>query len=386
MGDRLGDWLAVLEAAYPAADAETWDNVGLQVGDPADAVSAILVCLDITPATLDEAAQRGAEALLAHHPLFFRPLQRLTPDTAPGRLALRAVRLGLSIVAAHTNFDVSEHGTTLPVMALLGITDTRPLAATPTDAGSAKLVVFVPPEATGDVLTAAFSAGAGRIGEYDECSFRVSGTGTFRPSAAASPAVGERERRNDALEERVEIVVPRAAVQAVVAAVTAAHPYEEVAYDVFPTLATGGPQPPAKGAGRVGDLPQPMALADIATRLRDGLPSAHLRVAGDPQRMIRRVAACGGAGDGYVGAALGAGADVYVTGDLRHHVTLDALTQGMALIDAGHYATEAPALPTLVARLEQLGRDRGLTARLLPSAVSTEPWVHVGGDTEDSAR
>lgn len=386
MADDLRGWLTVLDAVYPAADAAAWDNVGLQVGSPDDGVTSILVCLDVTPRTLAEAQDRGAEVVLAHHPLFFRPLERLTPATAPGALALDAARRGLSVVAAHTNFDVAADGTTGPVMSALGIADAAPLVATPPAEDVVKLAVFTPVEDTGAVLAAAFGAGAGTIGEYDECSFRVQGIGTFRPSAAASPAVGERERRNEVAEERLEVIVERRVLGEVVRAVVSAHPYEEVAFDVYPTIPVASAGPSTKGTGRVGDLEEPLPLQELAERLRTALPSPHLRFAGDPQRMVRRVAACGGAGDGYIGAALAAGADVYVTGDLRHHVTLDALTQGLAVIDAGHYATEAPALSTLIATLEQAARQHGLTARLLASAISTEPWVgRTGGKQEDAA-
>lgn len=372
MGDRVRDWVSVLDAVYPLEDAEPWDSVGLQVGDPQSEIDAVLVCLDVTEATVAEARERGAGLLLAHHPLFFRPLERLTPSTATGRLALAAAGTGLAVAAVHTNFDAADDGTTAPIMQLLGISDAQPLAASG-GGDFAKIIVFVPVEATAAVMNAAFAAGAGGIGEYHECSFRVSGTGTFRPSAAANPAVGEREKRNDVAEDRVEVLVPRSRVAAVVDAITAAHPYEEVALDVYPLLGIAGGHA-TKGLGRVGDLPAPLTVRDIADRLREGLPSPHLRLAGDPEREVRRVASCGGAGDSLIGAALASGAQLYVTGDLRHHVTLDALTMGLSVIDAGHYATEAAALPALVQRLSAAGAERGLQARLLASAASTEPW------------
>ena len=373
MADRVSDWLQVLHDAYPVADAEPWDNVGLQVGDPAATVEAVLVCLDVTAATLAEAADAGAALVVAHHPLLFRSLDQLTPASAAGRLALQAARAGIAVAAAHTNFDVASDGTTAPIERLLGITDAKPLTPAAARDGFVKLVVFVPVEATGAVMAAAFAAGAGGIGEYDECSFRVSGTGTFRPSAAANPAVGERGLRNDVPEDRVEMVLPSARASAVVDAVNAAHPYEEVALDVYP-LAGIGRAGPGKGLGRVGDLATPLTIAEAAQRLREGLPSPLLRAAGDPSRVVTRVAACGGAGDSLIAAAQAAGAELYVTGDLRHHVTLDALTMGMAVIDAGHYATESAALPALLERLTHGAREHGLQARLLPSAVSTEPW------------
>ena len=379
MADRVGDWLALLHALYPPGDAESWDNVGLQVGDPDAGTDAVLICLDVTPATLAEAIDLGAGLVVAHHPLLFRPLERLTPDTASGRVALQAARAGIAVAAAHTNLDVAPDGTTARIMDVLGIEGAVPMQPSrdPGHQGTFKFVVFVPRDATQDVLAAAFAAGAGRIGEYDECSFRVAGTGTFRPSADANPAVGEHEQRNDVEEDRVEFVVEARAWGAVMDAVIATHPYEEVALDVYPVLSRPRRDAPTvrKGLGLFGLMPEPMTLADAAGRLREGLPSPHLRIAGDPQRMIQRVAACGGAGDSLIGSALNFLADVYITGDLRHHVTLDAMTQGLALIDAGHYATEMPAMTTLLERLREGAAERGLAARLLASSVSTDPWT-----------
>ena len=372
MNDRLGDWVRLVDRCYPEADAADWDATGLQVGDPADPVDAVLVCLDVTEATLAEAVERGANLVLAHHPLLFRPLQRLTTATAAGRLALRAARAGVGVLAAHTNLDTAVDGTTAPIARLLGLRGTVPLQAAEGGEGDAKLVTFVPPEDTAGVLEALAAAGAGRIGEYSECAFTVRGSGTFRASGAAHPAVGERGRRNTVAEDRLEMVVPRRALPGVVAALRDAHPYEEVAYDLVPLLGAGGV---GKGLGLVGDLTEPTPLRALADRLAAGLPAPHLRVAGELDRPVRRVAACGGAGEGLMAAARAAGADVYVTGDLRHHVALDALTAGMAVVDAGHYATEAAALPAFLERLRAAADDDGRSARLLASAVPTEPWA-----------
>jgi dinuclear metal center YbgI/SA1388 family protein len=371
MTDTVQDWTALVDSLWPERDAEGWDQVGLQVGDPAAQVQAVLVCLDVTDAVLDEAERLGAGLVLAHHPLLFRPLERLTPQTASGRLALRAARAGIALLAAHTNFDVAQGGTSDPVVALLGLRDVRPLVAAKPCEGQAKLVTFVPPEATARVLTALSQAGAGVIGEYDRCSFRLAGTGTFRPSEAASPAVGERGDLNEVPEERLEVVLPRRLAGRAVAALRAAHPYEEVAFDLYPLL--DAPED-AKGLGRVGELPEPRPLREVARVLAQGLPSPLLRTAGDPRGLVRRVAVTGGAGDSLIGAALAAGADCYVTGDLRHHVALDALTMGLTLVDAGHYATEAAALPHLVQALGSAASRRGLRARLVASDVRTEPW------------
>lgn len=376
MTDTVADWAALTDRHWPERDAEGWDRVGLQVGDPAAPVSAVLICLDVTHDVLDEAERVGAELVLAHHPLLLRGLERLTPDTASGALALRAARAGIALFAAHTNFDVAEGGTSDPVAALLGLCDVRPLA--PVGFGGPgrrlKLVTFVPADHTAAVLDALSAAGAGDIGEYSACSFRVTGTGTFLPSEQANPTVGERGRLNEAAEDRLEMVLSRGRATEVVAALRAAHPYEEVAFDLVPLVDLPELPESAKGLGRVGDLAAPMTLRAAARLLAIELPSPHLRIAGDPDRVLRRVAVCGGAGDSLIGAAFAAGADCFVTGDLRHHPALDALTMGMALIDAGHYPTEAAALPHLLATLRDGAARAGLRARLVASAIRTEPW------------
>ena len=370
--DRLADWITLVDASYPEREAQGWDATGVQVGAPDDEVRTVMVTLDVTDAVLDEAAGAGADLIIAHHPLLFRPLERLTPDTAAGRLALRAARQGCAIVAAHTNFDAASPGTTDPVTDALGLTDVRPLQTLPAeDLGTVKLVVFVPQEDTDAVLAAISDAGGGRIGEYDQCSFRTTGTGTFRPSAAANPAVGARGERNEVVEDRLEVIVPQGLLGRVVEAMTEAHPYEEVAHDLIPLTAA----PPERGIGRIGTLPAAESLRDLADRLAVALDTRHLRVVGDLERRVRRVAACGGAGDGLIGVALAAGADLYVTGDLRHHPALDAATQGLALIDAGHWATEAPALSALTDTLAETAAAGGLRARLLASRTRTEPWA-----------
>ncbi|MPZ86727.1 MAG: Nif3-like dinuclear metal center hexameric protein [Nitriliruptorales bacterium] len=384
--DRLADWIALVDARYPERDAAAWDHVGLQVGDPRDAVTAVLVCLDVTEATLEEAGRLGADLILAHHPLLFRPLPSLTPSTAAGRLALRAARSGIAILAAHTNLDAAVPGTSDPVAAILSLTGVRALAPqSGPRPGRVKLVTFIPHDDTARVLGAMAEVGAGVIGEYDHCSFRVAGTGTFRPSAAAAPAVGERQRLNEVAEDRLEIVVTRDRLGAVVTALTGEHPYEEVAWDAYP-LVDPPPPPEArdKGLGLVGMLPAPLTLRQVAATLAGRLPAPGLRVAGNLAATVRCVAVCGGAGDSLIPNALAAQADVYVTGDLRHHPALDARTMGLALIDAGHYATEAAALPAFRAALAATAGERGLRAQLLASEVSTDPWTTYPGEGESA--
>lgn len=371
MGDTVAQWERLVAGRYPPATAAAWDSVGLQVGDPAWEVERVLVCLDVTSAVVAEAADGPPTLVLAHHPLLFRPLARLTPTTASGRVALAAAGARVAVLAAHTNLDVATDGagTSDPVVGVLGLADVAPLTSDLAEGDRLKLVTFVPVEHTGAVLDALAAAGAGTIGNYERCSFRLTGTGTFRPVAGADPFSGEVGRDHEEREDRLELEVPRGDVPAVLAALRAAHPYDEVAYDLYPQVAA------RPGFGRVGDLEPPLTLREVATRLREHLPAPHLRYAGDPERRIRRLAVVGGAGDSLIGAAHAAGADCYVTGDLRHHATLDALEQDLALIDAGHHATESAALPRWIERLRAAGAEQGLGAQVLPSEISTVPWV-----------
>lgn len=373
--DRLADWIALVDDRYPERDAEPWDATGLQVGDPQTTVSRVLVCLDVTPATLEEAERMGADLVLAHHPLLFRPLRRLTPETASGRLALRAARAGIAVLAAHTNLDVAVPGTSDPVAELLGLRDLRPLRVLPGGEDRVKLVTFVPRQSTGAVLAALTDAGAGQIGDYSACSFRVEGTGTFLPSGAAHPSVGQPGRHNEVPEDRLEMVVPRARLVPAITSLLAVHPYEEVVWDAYPLVDEDPRVGRRKGLGLVGELPSPLSLREVAAQIAERLPAPHIRLAGDPSAAVLRVAVCGGAGDSLIDEALAAEVDVYVTGDLRHHVTLDARTQGLAVIDAGHYPMEAAALPTFLRTLAEAAAQRGLAARLIASSVPTDPWV-----------
>jgi dinuclear metal center YbgI/SA1388 family protein len=369
--DTVGGWLRLVHDHYPPETAADWDHVGLQVGDPEWPVERVLVALDVTGPVISEAAAGPRTLVLAHHPLLFRPLASLTPATAAGRVALAAARAGVAVAAAHTNLDVATDGagTSDPVAALLELRDARPLTTELRQGERCKLVTFVPPDAVEGVIEALTAAGAGVIGDYERCSFRVRGTGTFRPLAGADPEQGTVGHDTAVEEDRLELELAVRHLGAVIRALQAAHPYEEVAYDLVPLLDGA-----SVGFGRVGVLPAPVRLGALAARIRDGLPAPHLRFAGDPEREVSVVATVGGAGDSLIEAAHRAGAEVYVTGDLRHHVTLDALERGLALIDAGHHATEIAAMPRWIERLTTSAAQRGLTAPVVASRTPTVPW------------
>jgi dinuclear metal center YbgI/SA1388 family protein len=327
---------AALAELAPPALAESWDNVGLLAGDPAAAAQRVLAAHDLSPAVLDEAAAWDAQVVVCFHPPLFRPLARVTAERPESALIWRAVREGRALYATHTALDNARPGTNDFLAAALAVTVEGPLrpAAEP---GELKLVVFTPPAVTAAVAAAAAAAGAGGIGEYAECSVRAAGIGSFRGSAASHPAVGQAGRREEVAEERLELRLPRAALAAVTAAVRAAHPYEEPAIDVYALEPEG---PSRVGAGRLGSLAAAESLAQFARRVAAALAPEHLRVVGAWARPVRRVALVGGSGASFIPEAARAGAEVLVTGDVKHHDALLAQRLGLALVDPGHWASE----------------------------------------------
>src|SRR5918999_5996574 len=263
MNPTVADWMGVLDGLFPPALAEAWDSVGLQAGDRAWPAGRVLVALDPTFEVVREAADRGGGLLVAHHPLVFRPLASVDLGDPVGRIVGEALAARMAVAACHTNADAARPGVTEALAEVLGVDVVAVLRPTSTT-DRVKLVSFTPSEVTGKVLDALALAGAGVIGEYTHCTFRVRGTGTFLPSERADPAVGDRGALNEVEEDRLEVVVPTERLAETVEAMIAAHPYEEVAYDVY---ATEGPT--GLGVGRVGRLTEPVTVADLAQRCRE---------------------------------------------------------------------------------------------------------------------
>ena len=340
--------LDALHRIAPPELAEPWDNVGLLLGDPAAPCTRALVALDADAALLRRAAASRAQLLISHHPPLFTPLRRLTPADAAGRLLLDAARRGIALAAAHTNYDAAAGGVNDVLAGLLGLCATEPLA--PRSRAQAKLVVFVPPGDVAPVLRALDENGAGVIGQYRQCSFRTPGTGTFLPLEGARPTLGQVGRREEAAELRIEAIVPQPLARRAAAAVRAAHSYEEPAIDIYPLE---NPESPI-GLGRCGQLPRAVRADRFVRTVKDRLRLERVRVAGDLRRRVERVAVCGGSGGDYVEDAIRQGCQLYVTGDVKHHQALAAAASGLVVVDAGHAATEAPAIPVLARRLAEL--------------------------------
>jgi dinuclear metal center YbgI/SA1388 family protein len=341
----VADLAAYLDRFAPAATAADWDNVGLLAGDPAAPADRVMTCLTVTPDVAAEAVADGVQLIVSHHPVLFRGAKELTPRTPDGQVLLPLLRHGVAVYSPHTAFDNCTGGINDGLCRRLGLMTVRPLRPA---AGKreCKLVVFVPDADLAKVSDAMFAAGAGRIGQYEQCSYRTAGTGTFFGTNSTNPTVGQKGRREEVSEWRLEVIVPDGRVDAVVAAMRAAHSYEEPAFDVYPLRPSS-----SGGEGRIGDLPEPVQLRELALTAKGQLLAAVVQLVGNPSSPVKRVAvACGAAGE-FLRDAIQAGADAFLTGELRFHEALAARSAGIRLILPGHYATERPGVEDLAARL-----------------------------------
>jgi dinuclear metal center YbgI/SA1388 family protein len=373
MACQVKDIVALMEAIAPPEYAEDWDNVGLLVGSMHAEIEKVLVSLDATGEVVAEAAGMGAGLLISHHPPVFRPITRVITDEPPGSLVKEALTGGIALYAAHTNLDLCEVGVNVVLAEKLGLKDHRPLESSPAAEGF-KLVTFLPPQHLPSVSEALFKAGAGVIGDYTGCSFRVEGTGTFTPGPGISPAYGEAGKSNQMGEVRLEVAVEKEGLENTVSALLDSHPYEEPAYDIYLLRI-----PSCAGKGRIGELPKAMTVGDLARRCSQELGTPAVRLAGDPGREVRLVAVCGGRGGKLIPRAARAGAEVMITGDVVYHEALAAQARGLAVIDAGHYHTERPVVPHLASLLERKADRAGLEVEVHISDIDTHPWV-VGGE------
>jgi dinuclear metal center YbgI/SA1388 family protein len=358
----VADVITVLERFAPSSLAATWDNVGLLLGDRNVNVERVLTCLTLTQEVADEAVADGAQMIVSHHPILFRGVKRLTTDSTDGRGVLTLAKVSIAVYSPHTGFDDCPGGINDQLASMMGLTNVKPLR--PGGHEECKFVVFVPEADLAKVLDAIFAAGAGVIGQYRECSYRLKGTGTFFGGDATNPTVGQKGRREEVGEWRLEAICPRNGVEAVVAAVRGAHSYEEPAFDVYPLIPAGR----KSGSGRIGVLAQSRLLGEVAASLRSSLKCGPVQMVGDAKRLITKVAiACGAAGE-FLDDARSAGADVFLTGEMRFHDYLAAQAAKIALILPGHYATERFAvewlaewlpkqLPSLTAKASRADRD-----------------------------
>jgi dinuclear metal center YbgI/SA1388 family protein len=340
--------VSALQALAPLSLAAEWDNVGLLLGDGPAPVKRVMTCLTVTPDSVAEAVAGQIQLVVSHHPVLFRPAKKLTTATPEGRMLLDLVRAGVAVYSPHTAFDNCAGGINDLLARALNLADVTPLRPADAD-GKCKIVVFVPDKDLAKVSDALFAAGAGQIGQYRECSFRLAGSGTFFGSDASNPTIGAKGRREEVAEWRLEVVCPERGVERAVAAMRAAHSYEEPAYDVYPLRR----ERLGIGAGRLGALPAAMPLSAFATSVKAALKASCIQVVGSPQALVQRVAlACGAAGE-FLTDAIARQADVFLTGEARFHDCLAAEAARIALVLPGHYATERIGVEALAVNLKQ---------------------------------
>ncbi|HLF14230.1 MAG TPA: Nif3-like dinuclear metal center hexameric protein [Bacteroidota bacterium] len=360
------DISGMIESWAPPAIAWERDNVGLLVGSPDSIIRKVLVCLDATPAVIDEAISMRTGLIVSHHPLMFAPLRQIDPGTRNGGMLASLLRHRIGLYAAHTNLDFTTGGVSHTLAERLGLKEISPLS--PLAGKQKKIVVFVPPSHAGGVMQAMAGAGAGVIGKYESCSFTTGGTGSFLPGPGSDPFLGSSGRFERVNEVRLEMECPQWKVPAVVRAMKAAHPYDEAAFDVY-SLENASRD---FGMGAIGRLPRPAPLRTFLRSVSSRLGAAGVRYSGPSARRIRSVAVCGGSGADLLPEAVRAGADAFVTADIRYH-SFQEFEREIVLVDAGHYETERPAVGAITRFLRSAPQIRKERIAVIESKKSINP-------------
>ncbi|MBI9083793.1 MAG: Nif3-like dinuclear metal center hexameric protein [Desulfobacterales bacterium] len=369
MTPTVSDIIGIMESLAPRWLAESWDNVGLQVGDPQWPVETVWLALDPLPETVAAAVSAGAQMLITHHPLLFRPLSSVDVSTPVGTIVYTAMAHRLAIFSAHTNLDSVTGGINDILAGRLGL-DALTVLGDEKQAEAIKLAVFVPQTHETAVLEALVTAGAGCIGDYSGCTFRSVGKGTFTPGSRSRPYLGQPGRFTQVDEVRIETRVTRERLAEVVTALRKAHPYETMAFDLYPMQ----PHETGQGIGRVGLLDPPQTLDAFAEAVRCALGLPTVRVVGDGAMTVNRVAVCSGSGGGLMSAVFASGAQVYVTGDLRYHDARDAQARGVGLIDIGHFASEHLVIDPLADRLAAAIAEAGWSIAIKTYDAESDPF------------
>jgi dinuclear metal center YbgI/SA1388 family protein len=347
--------------AHPSLQ-EHYDNAGLITGNPDWELTGILCALDSTEDVIDEAIGRKCNMVIAHHPIVFGGLRKISGNNYVGRIVIKAIKNDIAIYAIHTNLDNVVTGVSGKMAAMLGLENIRILS--PKQNTLRKLFVFVPQQHAAAVRQAIFNAGGGHIGNYSECSFNTEGTGTYKAGQGARPFAGEIGESHQEAELKIEVIFPAYLERNIIRDMIAAHPYEEVAYDIV-SLANPDSR---TGSGVVGDLPSPMAGKEMIEKLKTVFQVPVVRHTRLPGLPVRRVALCGGAGSFLIPNALGAGADMFITADLKYHEFFEA-TDKMVIADIGHYESEQFTTDLVIAYLA----EKFPTFAVLKSGISTNP-------------
>lgn len=361
--------ISLLEGFAPKKMAVEGDPIGLQVGSLNKPIKKVMIALDVLESVVDEAIEGKVDLIIAHHPLLYRPLKKIDISTSKGKVIEKLIKNDITVYAAHTNLDVTRLGVNEWLADQLQLMSTEVLSTTYEDQ-LVKLSVFVPRTHEEQVRLAIGNAGAGHIGNYSHCSFSSDGTGTFTPLEGTSPFIGKEGRLEKVEEVKIESIMPQSLQKAVVSAMRKAHPYEEVAFDLYPLLNKGE----ELGIGKIGKLPEEMNLQEFVDHVKNAFGISSLRVIKGKQSMIRKVAVVGGDGNKYIYPALHKGADVLVTGDIYYHNAHDAQEEGLTIVDAGHHI-EQIMKRKLKELLEQKIDANKYETEVVESNIITDPFT-----------
>ena len=362
--------IQLFEQFSPKQYAMEGDRIGLQVGRLNKPVHRVMIALDVLEEVVDEAIEKEVDLIIAHHPLIYRPLKNIMTDQMPGRMIEKLLKHDITVYAAHTNLDIAKGGVNDLLAEALELSNTEVLVPTH-EIHLKKLVVYVPTEQCKRVKEALGNAGAGAIGNYSHCLFSSSGIGQFLPEENANPYIGDKGKLEQVNEERIETLFPDYLEKKVVQAMIKAHPYEEVAYDIYRVDNKGE----SLGLGRIGEI-QEVTLGEFANIVKNALDVPTVRVVGDLQSKVRKVAVLGGDGNKYISSAKFKGADVYITGDLYYHVAHDAMMMGLNVIDPGHNV-EKIMKKGVANYLTKVSVEKGYDVSVFPSEQQTDPFQFV---------
>lgn len=369
MAAKVKDILAVVNEAYPFEWAVPDDPVGLQAGHPESLVNRVLVALEASPAAVAEARKVGAEMLLTHHPLIYRPVGELREDRPAGQLLAALIRGGLAVASCHSNLDVAPQGLNDHLAKILSFVGVQVMGVVKREPWY-KLAVFVPVGYEDRVRQALFDDRVGVIGNYSHCSFAARGQGTFLPREGARPFRGQVACLSRAEESRLEVLVPESRIQATVARLKAAHPYEEVAYDLYPLKNPGLPL----GFGRFGRWQPPKEFTAALAQVKAAFGVDTVRVWGRPPAVVERVAVAGGSGGELIAEAQHHGAQLYITGEVRHHQAVPRGPEDFTVLEVGHFASEVVFMPAWTERLALLFQEKGLAVQVRVSETEQPPF------------
>jgi dinuclear metal center YbgI/SA1388 family protein len=362
--------IQLFEQFSPKGLAMEGDKIGLQIGRLNKKVNRVMIALDVLENVIDEAIEKDVQLIIAHHPIIYRPLKNLLTDSTQGKMIEKLIKHEIAVYAAHTNLDVAKGGVNDLLAEALELQDPEVLVPT-YDVKLKKLVVYVPSSHAEEIRQVLGNVGAGFIGNYSHCSFSSNGTGRFLPGEQTNPYVGKPGSLEEVDEVKVETIVPDPLLKKAITALIKAHPYEEVAYDVYPIENKGE----VLGLGRIGKVDE-MTLAEFADKVKTSLGVSSVRVVGDLSSKVKKVAVLGGDGNKYFMNAKFKGADVYVTGDIYYHTAHDAMMEGLNMIDPGHNV-EKVMKKGLTKELQKMCQDAGYSVDIFPSEENTDPFQFV---------